>query len=92
MSDLDARHARHAVRRAARQLAEDAPRLTAGSASALRAGLAARTARLRRAALAAWLTGVPEHVIAADGHLPVTVVHAWVAAGHAPRHADSGRG
>ncbi|MEU5539236.1 hypothetical protein [Streptomyces sp. NPDC020362] len=91
MNDLDTRRARHAVRRAARQLAEDAPRLTAGSASALRAGLAVRTACLRRAALAAWLTGIPEHVIAADSRVPVAVVHHWIAARYAPHHPDDGR-
>ncbi|ANP52691.1 hypothetical protein J2Z21_000217 [Streptomyces griseochromogenes] len=91
MNDPVTRHARHAVRRAARQLAEDAPRLTAGSASALRAGLRVRTARLRGAALAAWLTGVPEHVIAADGRVPVAVVRHWIAARKAPRHPGDRR-
>ncbi|MEU9993295.1 hypothetical protein ACFZCP_40910 [Streptomyces sp. NPDC007971] len=91
MNDLDTLRARHAVRRAARQLAEDAPGLTAGSASALRAGLAARTACLRRAALAAWLVGIPTHVIAADGRVPVAVVRRWIAARYAPHHCDDGR-
>ncbi|MEV5878270.1 hypothetical protein AB0L75_29390 [Streptomyces sp. NPDC052101] len=87
MNGLDTRTARHAVRQAARQLAADAPSLTAGSASALRAGLAVRSACLRRAAVAAWLSGVPEHVIAADGRVPVTVVRRWIAAGD-PRHPE----
>ncbi|GHE05009.1 hypothetical protein [Streptomyces alanosinicus] len=82
--------ARDAVRQAARQLAADAPRLTAGSASALRAGLAVRSACLRRAALTAWLNGVPEQVIAADGHVPVTVVRRWIAARYG-RHPDDPR-
>ncbi|MFF3365264.1 hypothetical protein [Streptomyces misionensis] len=87
MSDLDVRYARRAVRRAARQLAEDAPKLTAGSAGAFRAGLATRTADLRRAALAAWVTGISEDIIAADGRLPVAVVHGWVAARFSPEHS-----
>ncbi|OLZ68930.1 hypothetical protein AV521_19295 [Streptomyces sp. IMTB 2501] len=90
MSGLDTRTARDAVRQAARQLAADAPRLTAGSASALRAGLAVRSACLRRAALAAWRTGVPEDVIAADGRVPVTVVRRWIASG-CPRHPEDGQ-
>ncbi|KUM99568.1 hypothetical protein AQI95_38225 [Streptomyces yokosukanensis] len=80
MNGLDTRTARNAVRQAARQLAADAPRLTAGSASALRAGLAARSASLRRAALTAWLSGVPMDVIAADGRVPVAVVRHWITA------------
>ncbi|MFB7509073.1 hypothetical protein [Streptomyces broussonetiae] len=92
MSDLDTRRARRAVRQAARHLAQDAPSLTAASAGALRAGLAARATRLRRAALAAWLTGVPEHVIAVDARVPVRVVHGWITQRHAPEHADNGSG
>ncbi|MGI5139287.1 MULTISPECIES: hypothetical protein [unclassified Streptomyces] len=85
MSDLDTLCARRAVRLAARQLAQDAPKLTASSAAAYRAGLAARAAELRRAALAAWLTGIPEHVVAADCRLPRAVVHQWIAAGYSPQ-------
>lgn len=81
MTDLAILRARRAVRRAAQRLAEDAPKLVAGSAGAFRAGLAARVADLRRTALAAWRAGIPEHVIAADGRVPVTVVHQWIAAG-----------
>ncbi|MBX9394257.1 hypothetical protein K4749_11765 [Streptomyces sp. TRM72054] len=77
----DIRSACRAVRRAARCLAEDAPKLTAGSADVLRTGLAARSAALRRAVLAAWRNGIPTQVIAADGRLPVAVVHLWIAAG-----------
>ncbi|MGW1159858.1 hypothetical protein ACWD5Q_26045 [Streptomyces sp. NPDC002513] len=83
MNDLDIRSARHAVRQAARRLAEDAPELAAGSADALRAGLASRAAGLRRAAVDAWRSGIPEHVIAADGHLPESVVQRWISAGAA---------
>ncbi|MFB6440042.1 hypothetical protein ACFCVY_25255 [Streptomyces sp. NPDC056411] len=46
-------------RLAARHLAEEAPGLTAASADALRAGLAARVDTLRHAALAASRAGVP---------------------------------
>jgi len=84
MSDLATLRARRAVRQAARRLAEDAPKLSAGSATAYRAGLAARTTGLRRAALAAWLGGIPEHVIAADGRLPCAVVHQWIATRYSP--------
>ncbi|KOV60563.1 hypothetical protein [Streptomyces sp. MMG1121] len=59
MSGLGIPRARHAVRRSARQGAANAPMPSAGSASALRAGLAARTAGLRRAARAAWPAGRP---------------------------------
>ena len=48
--------------------------------------LPARNAGLRKVALAACLTGVPEHVIAADGRLSVTVVHRWIAARYSPGH------
>ncbi|MGW0206345.1 hypothetical protein ACWDZ8_11175 [Streptomyces sp. NPDC003233] len=75
------------MRHAARQLAEDAPKLTVGSADAYRAGLATRAADLRRAALAAWITGIPEDIIAADGRLPVAVVHRWVAGSFSPGHS-----
>ncbi|MFJ8487721.1 MgtC/SapB family protein [Streptomyces sp. NPDC094038] len=84
MSGLDARYARLAVQRAARQLAEDAPKLAAGSAGAYRLGLATRTAGLRRAALDAWLVGIPEDVIASDGCLPRAVVRRWITARFSP--------
>jgi hypothetical protein len=80
MNDLDTLHARSAVRRATQRLAEDAPTLAAGSADAFRAGLAARAAVLREAALAASRNGIPERVIADDGRLPVAVVHEWIRA------------
>ncbi|MGW3953197.1 hypothetical protein ACWEKM_20285 [Streptomyces sp. NPDC004752] len=92
MNDLDTLSARHTVRRAARRLAEDAPKLVVGSADAYRAGLATRAAELRRAVLAAWLTGVPEHVIAADGGLSLAVVHAWISAETPPPHSADGPG
>jgi len=88
MSDPDTQLARRTVREAARQLAEDAPKLAAGSADAYRLGLATRTADLRRAALDAWLLGIPEEVIAADGRLPGAVVHRWIAAGFSPGRPD----
>ena len=88
MSAPDTQQARRTVREAARQLAEDAPKLAAGSADAYRLGLATRTADLRRAALDAWLVGIPEEVIAADGRLPEAVVHRWIAAGFSPGHPD----
>ncbi|MFF3517501.1 hypothetical protein [Streptomyces sp. NPDC002573] len=90
MSDLDIRYARRAVRRAARQLAEDAPKLRAGSAGAFRAGVAVRAADLRRAVLAAWVTGIPADVVAADGRLPVAVVQGWVAARFSPEGPGGG--
>ncbi|MFE7232234.1 hypothetical protein ACFY3J_24330 [Streptomyces sp. NPDC001231] len=91
MSDLDVLRARRAVRRAARQLAEDAPKLARGSAAAYRAGLAVRAAALHRAALAAWSSGIPEDVIAADGHLPRAVVRRWIAAGYPSRRPCDSR-
>ncbi|MFE2064393.1 hypothetical protein ACFXDH_18665 [Streptomyces sp. NPDC059467] len=94
MSDTAVLRARWAVRRAARHLAEDAPRLaagSAGSAGAYQVGLASRTADLRRAALTAWLFGVPEHVVAADGRVPVTVVHEWIEAAFSPGRSGSAR-
>ncbi|MFJ8637006.1 hypothetical protein [Streptomyces sp. NPDC093568] len=91
MSDTAVLRARWAVRRAARHLAEDAPKLAAGSAGAYQVGLASRTADLRRAALAAWLFGVPERVVADDGRVPVTVVHEWIEAAFSPGHSDSER-
>ncbi|MFH8771964.1 hypothetical protein [Streptomyces sp. NPDC017958] len=81
--------ARTAVRLAALRLAEDAPRLAAGSAGAYRAGLATRTADLRRAVLAAWLGGIPEPVIAADGRLPRALVHGWIADGFSPQDTST---
>ncbi|MEU1305935.1 hypothetical protein [Streptomyces shenzhenensis] len=92
MNDLDTLSARRTVRRAARRLAEDAPKLAVGSADAYRTGLATRAAELRRAVLAAWLTGVPEHVIAADGGLSPAVVHAWISAGAPPTDRAGGPG
>ncbi|MER6526989.1 hypothetical protein [Streptomyces sp. NPDC001508] len=92
MNDLDTQSARRTVRRAARRLAEDAPKLVVGSADAYRTGLATRAADLRRAVLAAWLTGVPEHVIAADGGLSSAVVHEWICAGSPPAEPADGPG
>ncbi|MFE8950295.1 hypothetical protein [Streptomyces sp. NPDC007856] len=81
------------MRHAARQLAETTPKLTAGSADAYRAGLATRAADLRRAALAAWITGIPEDIIAADGRLPVAVVHGgWRPASRQDTPATDDRG
>lgn len=71
---------RRAVRLAARRLTDKAPALVAGSAGALRAGLAARAASLRRATLAAWPAGIPLQVIAADARLSPGTVRRWIAA------------
>lgn len=80
----DPRGARTAVRLAALRLAADAPKLAAGSAGAYRVGLATRTADLRRAVVDAWIGGIPEQVIAADGRLPEAVVHGWIEASFSP--------
>ncbi|MGW9169966.1 hypothetical protein [Streptomyces decoyicus] len=80
MNDRNLPSARHAVRRAARCLTEEAPALTAASAAALRAGLAARVATLQRAALAAARAGVPPRLIAQDSRLPTDTVLRWIAA------------
>ncbi|WP_405969240.1 hypothetical protein OG496_01755 [Streptomyces sp. NBC_00988] len=71
---------RRAVRLAARRLTDKAPALVAGSAGALRAGLAARAASLRRATLTAWHAGIPPQVIAADARLSPGTVRRWIAA------------
>ncbi|MFF4749631.1 hypothetical protein ACWD5R_03090 [Streptomyces sp. NPDC002514] len=92
MNDLDTLSARRTVRKAARRLAEDAPKLAVGSAGAYRAGLATRAAELRRAVLLAWLCGVPERVIAADGGLSPSVVHEWISAGNPPGEGSDGPG
>ncbi|GAA1013152.1 hypothetical protein [Streptomyces sp. F-3] len=76
--------ARRAVRLAARQLTEDAPKLARASAAAYQAGLAARAAELHRAALIAWRAGIPAEVIAADGRLPQAVVHRWITGRRTP--------
>lgn len=83
--------ARRAVRLAARQLTEDAPKLARASAAAYQAGLAARAAELHRAALVAWRAGIPADVIAADGRLPQDVVHRWITARRASEHQHDGR-
>ncbi|MCB5910032.1 hypothetical protein [Streptomyces pinistramenti] len=80
MNDQDLRPERRAVRLAARRLADETPALTAASADALRAGLAARVDTLRQAALAASHAGVPPLVIAHDSHLPAKTVREWIAA------------
>ncbi|MFE9558808.1 hypothetical protein ACFYOD_35795 [Streptomyces sp. NPDC006703] len=69
---------RRAVRLAARHLTEEAPDLTAGSADALRVGLASRATTLRQAALAAWRSGIPPEVIAEDSRLPLATVLPWI--------------
>ncbi|UKY47747.1 hypothetical protein [Streptomyces inhibens] len=79
MNDHDLTRERRAVWFAARCLAEEAPALTAASAGALRAGLAARFATLRRAALAASRAGVPPRAIAQDSGLPPATVLQWIA-------------
>jgi hypothetical protein len=91
MNELDTLRARRTVRRAARRLADDAPKLAVGSAGAYRAGLATRAAELRRAVRAAWLTGVPEQIIAADGGLSPRVVHEWISAGNRPEEQADGQ-
>ncbi|MFJ3339335.1 hypothetical protein [Streptomyces sp. NPDC086766] len=62
--------------------------VAAGSAGAYRLSLATRTVDLPRAALHAWLSGIPERVIAADGRLPRAVVHGWIAARFSAGHPD----
>ncbi|MGW9170887.1 hypothetical protein [Streptomyces decoyicus] len=80
MSDHDLSSKGRAVRLAARCLTEETPSLTAASADALRAGLAARVATLQRAALAASRAGVPPRLIAQDPRLPADTVFRWIAA------------
>ncbi|MGX4694276.1 hypothetical protein [Streptomyces sp. JNUCC 63] len=91
-SDLDRLRARRAVRLAARQLTEDAPKLARASAAAYQAGLATRAAELHRATLVAWRTGIPADVIAADGRLPQALVRRWITARYAAGHPRDGAG
>ncbi|MEU9124503.1 hypothetical protein AB0C96_32420 [Streptomyces sp. NPDC048506] len=78
MNTATLRPERRAVRQAAHRLTEEATALTAASAEAFRADLAARASDLRHAVLTASHAEVSSRVIAEDAQLPPQTVREWI--------------